>query len=159
MFCKEGAVRHVIKDLNVVEFVEFDFCVNTVEMLCKHKNTNEVISNFILDEKAFKACSDANYMCIVVEGDHEKGQFAIILTSCAEFDNEKKRACLDEVVGEINSTKDDVELLCPLAMKLKKGFLDCNIGCNTGNMPLLAVKNKQTNKKSLIFSRNKNDCN
>ena len=89
----------MIKDLNVVEFVEFDICVNAVEILCKHKNANEVISNFILDEKSFNACSDTNYMCIVVGGDHGKGQFTILLTLHAEFDNEKKHACLDEVVG------------------------------------------------------------
>ena len=40
-----------------------------------------------------------------------------------EFNDNLKSSCLDEVIGAFESSKDEVEMIHPLAFKLCQGFL------------------------------------
>ena len=78
------------------------------------------------DANDFDNCKDTPCVAIIIGEDHGKGDFAMLLTMCAESDSNKKR-CLDEVIGDIDSDKDNMDILRPLALKFRTGLLNCNI--------------------------------
>ena len=71
----------------------------------------------------------------------------MLFTSCCEIDGAKNKLYFDEVVGEIDSSKDKIEIVRPLVLKLRDGIIKCNISYSTGNMPVLIAINEVTNKK------------
>ena len=46
----------------------------------------------------------------------------MLVTTHIELHSSRDPVTLDEVVGEIDSSKDDIEVLRPLALYLRKGF-------------------------------------
>ena len=87
------------------------------------------------------------YVCVAVRG-HVKGAFTMLLTAHIELFSSSEAIYFDEVVGEIDSSKDDIEALRPLAFILRNGFLNCNICSPTGNMHMSIGMHE---KKGRIF--------
>ena len=65
---------------------------------------------------------------MVLDSDHCIGDFTMLMSLHAEFHDNQKSPCLDEVVGAIKIPKDGVETLHCLAIKLSQGFLYHSIG-------------------------------
>ena len=96
-------------------------------------------------------------MCLVIGGDHGKGFFTMLMTLYIEVENWEKAYYIDEVVGEIDSTEDKVEILRPLAKKLEESFMRCNISSVTGNMPIIISSHKETTNKKVFFGNTLNN--
>ena len=56
-------------------------------------------------------------------GDHGKGSFTMFLTMCIGLFSSSEAIHFDEALGEIDSSKDNIEALRTLALHLRKGFL------------------------------------
>ena len=70
----------------------------------------------------------------------------MLFTSHCEIDGTKNKLYFDEVVGKIDSSKDEIEILRPLVLKLRDGIMKFNISHSVGNMPALIAINEVTNK-------------
>ena len=69
---------------------------------------------------------------------------------CVEAHSFSEAVYFYEVVGEIDSTKDDTEVVWPLAIHLREGFLGCNIFSITVNMCTFIEAHKETCEKKLF---------
>ena len=67
--------------------------------------------------------------------------------------------CIDEVIGEIDSPKDEVEFLHPLEMKLQQVFLDCSIQ-NINMIVYIAInkKPKEIKQSHDVYFNNDPEC-
>ena len=147
VMCNEKVARNEIDELECIDFCYFEEKINGVLMTCRHKNENEVFSKFSLDEKNFPNHSQVKHLFIVLGSDHGKGAFTMSLTLCCEMDCARNKLHFDEVVGEVDSSKDEIEILRPLVLKLRDGIIKCSISHSVGNMPVLIAINEVTNKK------------
>ena len=59
----------------------------------------------------------------------------MIFTLHCEIDGTKNKLYFDEVVGEIDSSKDEIEILRTLVLKLRDGIMKCNVSHSAGNTP------------------------
>ena len=58
----------------------------------------------------------------------------------------------DEVVGEIESSKDGTELLRPLSIHFMEGFLNFNSFSMTGSMHMSIRRHEEMSEKKLFFN-------
>ena len=65
------------------------------------------------------------FSIIVAGGNHRKGAFSILLRMRIEMIDGSKRH-VDEVISEIECDDENIEVLWPLALKLRGGLLNCN---------------------------------
>lgn len=112
------------------------------------------MSIFFLHEADFPKHDNIKYVCIVIGGDYGKGAFAALMTMRIEAHNSS-----DEVVGEIDSAKDDAEVLRYSANKIRKGFTNCNISHITRNMCIAIGTCKVTAERKVFFNNFIEDSN
>ena len=153
VFSKEESIRSKLKELIVIEFIEFEEKIDGKNITYRYKDVDVVLGKFLVDCNVFVDYKNVNYMCAVIGGDHGKGFFTMLLTLYIEIED-REPYYMDKVVGEIDSTKDEVDILRPLTAKLKEGFLRCNISHVTGNIPIFIAEHKDTKKRKVFFTNN-----
>ena len=75
----------------------------------------------------------------------------MLMTLHVELRNMNKTCCMDEVVSEIDSTEDKMQILRPLTAKLKLSIIICNISQVTGNMPITIGLHKETKERKVFL--------
>ena len=105
-----------MSSLAMTKFEQFEENVAGNLVQCRHTNVDEVLNKFFTKDCDFPDYKDVKYMCIAVGGDHGKGAFTMLVTMHIELHSSRNPVCLDEVVGEMDSSKDGIEVLRPLAL-------------------------------------------
>ena len=101
-------------------------------------------------------------MHIVVNGDYSEVNFTMILSFQAELNNNEKCTYMDEVIGEIFSTKHTTEILRHLEMKIREGFIGCDLEHSIGSVPSLILNIQECkrvkNTMQIIMTHNKKNA-
>ena len=152
VFSKEDCIRVKMKELECTDFIHFEEKVRTKCIEYRYKDADVILSKLLIDSQWFADYNNIAYMRIVIGGDHGKGAFTMLMTMHIELANADKAYYLDEVVGKIDSSEDKLDILRPLANKLKDGFLRCNVSQVTGNIPVTIGLHKETNERKVFFN-------
>ena len=82
-FSKED-IRDILSDLICIDFIEFNKHILNKDITYWYKHLDEVLSLFLIDKKMFANYDNINYLCIIIGGDHGKGQFTMLMTLYVE---------------------------------------------------------------------------
>ena len=136
-------------DANVIPFAKFENVIFRKEIDYRNEHVDKTLSSLMTDANFFDDYKDMSHVTIVIGGDHGKGTFTILLTMCVEPGVNKKRY-LDEVIGEIDSDQDNMDILRPLALKLRTSLLNYDV-CFSGNIFMCVGAHNITSERK-VFS-------
>ena len=109
----------------------------------RHEDVDTVLSKFLLDYQLFGDHEKITFVCLVIGGDHDKGFFTMLLTMSVEMESRDEQHHMDEVVDEIDSTEDKLEILHPLITNIAVGVLRHIMSSVTCNMTITIGANKE----------------
>ena len=107
----------------------------------RHKDLDEVLFKFFTLDFDLPEHEGTKHNFIVIRGNHRKGAFAMLTKIHTEAHNSLEPIYFDKVSDEIDSSKDEIEALRPLANNIRIVFSHFNVYHNAGNAHRLGCMN------------------
>lgn len=109
--CKEECIQAKLKDMQVIDYFKFKKKVMGKNITYKYKDIDIILYKFLTNTNVFPDYNNVKYMTFVIGGNYGKGKFTMLLTLYIEFHDQDKGTYMDEVIREIESKKDEIEIL------------------------------------------------